>query len=575
MKKAVFLILSLSAFILVSCGGGGGGGGGNPPPPVTISISPTSPTVGGSNTQQFTATVGNTSNTAVTWQVEGIPGGNATVGTVSATGLYTAPFFIPANATVSVTAVAQADTSKSASATVTIVFSNAMLIGQYAFSYVGWDPSFFTIAGSISANGNGAITGGVSDLNNSLGVSTGLTLTGTYTASPDGLVEILLTDSQPASYTLRAAMVSPDHLRVIQFDTTSTGQGSIDWQDPAAFNDAAFAGGYAFRLDGYGFTGYTAGIAGRMTADNAGNLTAGVMDINENYIDTNADVFTGTYTTIDANGRGEVTLDTNQGLAVFAFYIASSGKVHLISIDSIGLPWMLGVAEKQTPGFFSNANLSGDYAYFVSVYSSSASGIYYSAGRFTANGTGGVNAGVSDENDNGVTTENLAFTGTYSVDAFGDGRGTGIFTSARGSSNFTFYMVSPSRALFVQQGTFALGTGEVDAQTGGPYSTASLAGNFGISMDGYPSMLVGQFEAAGGTTSGTVHLTTFDNTGSVLTLTPDQAFSATYSVTANGRGDFTVSDNPPITFHLYMVSGSKVHLIGMSDVFLGTAEMQY
>lgn len=572
MKKAVFLILILSASIWVSCGGGGGG---NPPPPVTISISPTSPTVGGANTQQFTATVGNTSNTAVTWQVEGIPGGNATVGTVSATGLYTAPFFIPANATVSVTAVSQADTSKSASATITIVFSNAMLIGQYAISYIGWDPTFFTIAGSISANGNGAITSGVSDLNNSFGVFTELTLTGTYTVSADGLVEILLTDSQPASYTLRAVFISPDHLRVIQFDTFSTGQGSIDWQDPAAFNDAAFAGGYAFRLDGFGFTGYSAGIAGRMTADAAGNLTAGVMDINEDFIDTNADVFTGTYTTIDANGRGEVTLDTNQGLAVFAFYIASSGKVHLVSIDSLGRPWMLGVAEKQTPGFFSNANLTGDYAFFLSGSSPLGLATYYNAGRFTANGSGGVSAGVSDENDTGVTAENLAFTGTYSVDAFGDGRGTGTFTSARGSSNFSFYMVSPSRAFFVQQGTFALGTGEVDAQTGGPYSTASLAGSFGFSMDGYPIMLVGQFDAAGGTASGTVHLTTYDEVGNVFTLTPNQAFNATYSVTANGRGDFTVSGISPITFHTYMISGSKVHLIGMSDVFLGTAEKQF
>jgi hypothetical protein len=200
---------------------------------------------------------------------------------------------------------------------------------------------------------------------------------------------------------------------------------------------------------------------------------------------------------------------------------------------------------------------------------------YYNAGRFTANGTGGVSAGVSDENDTGVTAENLAFTGTYSVDAIGDGRGTGTFTSTRGSSNFSFYMVSASRAFFVQQGTFALGTGEVDAQTGGPYSSASLAGNFGFSMDGYPSMLLGQFDAAGSAASGTVHVSTYDEVGNVFTLTPDQAFTATYSVTANGRGDFTVSGISPITFHTYMISGSKVHLIGMSDVFLGTAEKQF
>src|SRR5437016_4923274 len=69
--------------------------------------------------QQFTATVLNTSNTAVTWQVSGVTGGNATVGTISSSGLYTAPAVVPNPATVTVTAVSQADPTKSASAQVT------------------------------------------------------------------------------------------------------------------------------------------------------------------------------------------------------------------------------------------------------------------------------------------------------------------------------------------------------------------------------------------------------------------------------------------------------------------------
>src|SRR5207253_7668327 len=44
--------------------------------PVSVAISPTSATVGAGGTQQFTATVTNTNNTAVTWQVNGVPGGN-------------------------------------------------------------------------------------------------------------------------------------------------------------------------------------------------------------------------------------------------------------------------------------------------------------------------------------------------------------------------------------------------------------------------------------------------------------------------------------------------------------------
>src|SRR5256885_14810390 len=69
---------------------------------------------------QPTATVQNTSNTAVTWQVSGVSGGNATVGTISSSVLYTAPAVVPNPATVAVTAVSQADPTKSASAQVTI-----------------------------------------------------------------------------------------------------------------------------------------------------------------------------------------------------------------------------------------------------------------------------------------------------------------------------------------------------------------------------------------------------------------------------------------------------------------------
>src|SRR5256885_15115649 len=69
---------------------------------------------------QPTATVQNTSNTAVTWQVSGVSGGNATAGTISSSGLYTAPAVVPNPATVTVTAVSQADPTKSASAQGTI-----------------------------------------------------------------------------------------------------------------------------------------------------------------------------------------------------------------------------------------------------------------------------------------------------------------------------------------------------------------------------------------------------------------------------------------------------------------------
>ena len=78
---------------------------------ISVSVSPTTATVASGGTEQFSASVTNTSNTAVTW--------SATSGTVSTAGLFTAPT-VTATKTVTVTVTSVADTTKSTSATVTV-----------------------------------------------------------------------------------------------------------------------------------------------------------------------------------------------------------------------------------------------------------------------------------------------------------------------------------------------------------------------------------------------------------------------------------------------------------------------
>ena len=92
------------------------------PSPVTVSVSPTSGSLqaGSGTTQSFTATVADTLNTQVTWQVNTMTGCSATVGTLSTAGVYTVPAAVPSPATVTVTAISVADSTRSASATVTI-----------------------------------------------------------------------------------------------------------------------------------------------------------------------------------------------------------------------------------------------------------------------------------------------------------------------------------------------------------------------------------------------------------------------------------------------------------------------
>jgi uncharacterized protein (DUF1800 family) len=60
------------------------------------------------STAQLTATVSNETNTAVTWEVNGVTGGSSALGTISVTGLYTPPAAIPTPNTVTVTAVSVA-----------------------------------------------------------------------------------------------------------------------------------------------------------------------------------------------------------------------------------------------------------------------------------------------------------------------------------------------------------------------------------------------------------------------------------------------------------------------------------
>jgi hypothetical protein len=90
---------------------------------VSVSVSPSTTMLMISQTQQFSASVLNTSNTAVTWMVSGPPGD---AGAISATGLYSAPDRVPSGS-VSITATSVADPTKFATAKVAVDGYTGML----------------------------------------------------------------------------------------------------------------------------------------------------------------------------------------------------------------------------------------------------------------------------------------------------------------------------------------------------------------------------------------------------------------------------------------------------------------
>jgi Abnormal spindle-like microcephaly-assoc'd, ASPM-SPD-2-Hydin/Right handed beta helix region len=104
---------------------------------VTVSISPQSASLSGMHTQQFSATVSGSSNKAVSWSVNGVSGGDATAGTISSTGLYSAPA-CSSQTSVSVSARSEYDTAVSAAATVKLSPAGPAN-GQYYVSNSGND----------------------------------------------------------------------------------------------------------------------------------------------------------------------------------------------------------------------------------------------------------------------------------------------------------------------------------------------------------------------------------------------------------------------------------------------------
>ncbi|HTS12366.1 MAG TPA: hypothetical protein VMH00_09635 [Candidatus Limnocylindrales bacterium] len=159
---------------------------------IAVSVSPPTATVPVQSAQLFTASVTASGNpaTGVTWSVNGISGGNSTVGTIAATGndsaTYTAPSVPPSPATVTIAATSVADATKSGTASVTVTCSANSLAPPSASVSLAQSQTFTAsfcgaTAGAISWDVNG-VSGG----NSTLGTitSNGAT-TALYTAPSD------------------------------------------------------------------------------------------------------------------------------------------------------------------------------------------------------------------------------------------------------------------------------------------------------------------------------------------------------------------------------------------------------
>lgn len=178
-------------------------------PPVTVTINPTSASVGLGSTKQFSATVTGAVDVSVTWSVNGVAGGNSATGTISTAGLYTAPANMPSPTTVTVRATSVASATSYAQATVTLTAPPppAPVLTTAAPANVPQGAYSLTLTGANFASNAQVRVNGVLAATSYLS-ATQLTATGTTLVAPGTVLPVTVTNPGPPSQTSNTTSVT-------------------------------------------------------------------------------------------------------------------------------------------------------------------------------------------------------------------------------------------------------------------------------------------------------------------------------------------------------------------------------
>ncbi len=572
------------------------------PAPVVTITSPSSPvtvTSGTANTVTFSATETGGTTSTILWSVGpvgglGVLGGNATLGTISASGVYSPPLTPPIGQTVTVTAAAQDSPTSTASLAVTISgYSTSSLQGPFAFSMAGNAAStHFFRAGSFVADGAGNLSSVLEDTDSASGAtSTPISTTGSYTVGADGRGTLQLSDGlSPANFDF--VLVNGSQIQIIGFDGSGTASGQANAQNASAFSgtpNSALNGTYVFDFAGVdGLNGLSQ--IGEFNADGAGNITSGSIDINDGGVPSSFQIFgnktvcasppasLSTYL-VSSNGRGTLTLTACAGgpTLTLNFYVVNRGAAKFVGTDTAKL--VGGFTSQQSPNATLDATaLNGNYAFLLA--GSGLGGTITTAGSFFADGAGNLKSGVVDENlAPGAPALGLPIVANLAGDNYAvapNGRGTATFTTAGRTYTFVFYLGpvgSNTTAVFQETDSGIASDGNFTLQQSGPFTLASIQGNYAIETSGISGsssqVSTGQIGAdgAGTVTSGNIDT----NTGG--TLASGQAVTGAYTApAATGRATLTL-DSGTLNYAAYVVSPTQVYLLGIQPAQLAAGAL--
>ncbi len=368
--------------------------------------------------------------------------------------------------------------------------NEAVLSGPYVFSLSGFnDAGFLTVVGSFTADGTGKITAGEADTSGVLGAQNGniSTSASSYSVGSDGRGCATLATAFGTLLTHFAlgAMTS----------SIATGGRMIEWDSPSSSayiaagqllqqSSSALAGGlagsYVFHTVGWD----NSALGGRDVCVGAlsasGNtLTNLEEDCNDAWTlsTLSAPDVAGTVTTPDTNGRGTGIVSLGDSNSNLAFYVVSPAQLLVVSADPN--PSLSGEWDQQTMpaggAGFTQASLNGAMVFYLSGLSLAGTASAVSMETASADGSSSI-AITFYEDRAGTMQVSSTYTCTYEVES--NGRVTlSSATQGCGGTPPVFYLSGPN-AGFIVDASPGVDTGSIEPQTGGPYTNATLTGNF-------------------------------------------------------------------------------------------------
>ena len=457
-------------------------------------------------------------------------------------------------------------------------FSNASLKGSYVYEIHGFDANFnpYRQIGVFTADGNGNITGGTDD--SSVGAS-GTQVTGTYTVAKDGTGFILVNTSL-GQLNFAITLASASEVELIEADSSLNARGTAQLQVPSAIS-ATLSGTYVFRLH----QEISAPNAPNLVpAAEVGSLTisngsaTGAMDETVFGSAATATNITATFNAPTGLGRGTGTLldSTTNFTTHFVYYIVDTNKFVMLVTNSGAVG--SGSAELQS-GNVGNG-LSGNFAFGSRGDDSFAFAGIATVGQFSA--ASGALSGTEDISQDGTVSSNVAISSCYGASA----NGRVVVTDAPGgtcSSTVTqvFWMVSPSRAFFVNAGNSTVEDGTADLQSTQSFALSTFTQQYSMAMDGIDAsqtvVPVGELYSRVGALQfdgkGNLKLNEVVNaSGTGAGVNNPGILAGTYTVGASGRLVGTLNGGG-LNMVMYAVSASEAYVLQTDSGFTTSGKL--